>query len=45
MQLQAAVSEAQTAAARGPSDIEIAKLPVWDNRHTVAGGSEGRVQV
>eukprot|EP00953_Heterococcus_sp_UTEX-ZZ885_P034309 17779-Heterococcus_DN1.PRE.1 len=42
---EAAVSEAQTAAARGPSDIEIAKLPVWDNRHTVAGGSEGRVQV
>src|SRR5690242_611812 len=27
---------------QGPSDMEIAKLPHWDRRHTQHGGSEGK---
>ncbi|CAM9353625.1 unnamed protein product [Phaeothamnion confervicola] len=41
-----AVADATAAAARGPSDVEIAKLPDWEGaRHGMRGNSEGQVQM
>lgn len=39
------VIDGQTKAKQGPSAVEIAALPKWEERHSAAGKSEGQVQV
>eukprot|EP00611_Tribonema_gayanum_P004574 TRINITY_DN13781_c0_g1_i1.p1 TRINITY_DN13781_c0_g1~~TRINITY_DN13781_c0_g1_i1.p1 ORF type:complete len:814 (-),score=205.36 TRINITY_DN13781_c0_g1_i1:177-2543(-) len=42
---EATVKETQEAAAKGPSDMEISKLPHWEQRHALPGRAEQQVQV